>query len=312
MELFDDNVGRNSSEVRRSMFVQTNTLEAVQQYVKSSLAKHYSPSEIKQVTFQLLEHLFNLSRTESLLQKDLRFSETDLLKVRRAIKRLQGGEPLQYVLGDTEFCGLTLKVDKRALIPRPETEELVEEVIKRLNHKREDKLCVLDLCTGSGCIALGIKNRLPTCEVQGMDFSYDAVSLATENAKSTFLDVTFFQSDVFSEEFKSFLEKSNKWDAWTANPPYIPYKDKHEMHTNVLNFEPHVALFVSDENPLVFYAKISELAQNNVKKGGLLAFEVHENYAEKVVAIMESNCFQAVHIVKDLQGKNRMVLGENS
>jgi release factor glutamine methyltransferase len=286
------------------MFVQTNTVEAVKNYFRERLKAQFSESEIRQMLkFAVCERL-NMSSADYLLSDPQLLSESDLLYFRSIVKRLQANEPFQYIIGHVEFYGLTLKTDKRALIPRPETEELVRWIVD--DHSAQKELNVMDLCSGSGCIALAVKSELTKAKVIGADVSKDALNLARENALSLDLDVQWFELDLLDPAAYARFEEA-AFDSWVSNPPYIPHADKTSMAANVLEHEPHLALFVEDHDPLIFYRVIAQQGKKYLKKGGRLYFEIHEELAESVVQLLEKENYHSVEVRQDLQGKNRMV-----
>lgn len=291
------------------MFVSKNTVAACLDYMKERLSPRFSESEIRVIQHLAFEKRLGFSRSDLMLNKTEGLSESDLLFFRDVVKRLLNDEPLQYIIGDTEFFGLRLKVDKRALIPRPETEELVHQIV----NKRDgyEGLRILDLCTGSGCIALSLKSAFPTAEVVGVDSEEGALELAKENAVSTGLEVAFHQVDVLKWRESKVL-KDAKWDIIVSNPPYIPLQDKQDMCTNVLSFEPHVALFVEDDDPVIFYREIAAYASTSLLSGGLLGFEIHEDLAQETVKQVQEHKFIHVSVLTDLQEKERMVFAENA
>jgi release factor glutamine methyltransferase len=250
----------------------------------------------------VLSSHFGWSSSEILLHANARFSESDLLLIRNVVKRLQKHEPFQYIIGTVYFADLNLKIDRRALIPRPETEELIDLLTKQ----GQTFAHILDLCTGSGCIALALKKKFPDAVVKGLDLSSDAISLAKENAAQLKLDVAFKNSDIFDSEVLG------SFDLIVSNPPYIPFEDQHQMQANVLDYEPHLALFVPDHDPLLFYKQIIKIAQNSLLSSGFLALEIHENYALQTKALFEGKGYQTVQIYTDLQGKQRMILAQKS
>ncbi|MFN5417049.1 MAG: peptide chain release factor N(5)-glutamine methyltransferase [Flavobacteriia bacterium] len=251
-----------------------------------------------------LEERLKLSKEELLFANDIRLSESDLLYVRTIAHRLLDNEPFQYILGNTEFYGLELNCDQRALIPRPETEELVDWINHTFINKSHD-FQIVDFCTGSGCIALALKRIFLNAQVKATDVSIEALTLSAENASKNQLEIQLLQHDLLQEN-TDFIE-DNSQDCIVSNPPYIPEKDKTEMSDNVLNFEPHIALFVSNENPLIFYQRIAEIAQQKLKSGGFLFFEIHENLAEETKQLLLKLNFHNIEIKQDLQGKNRML-----
>lgn len=284
------------------MFVQTNSVQAVKAYFKERLQDQFSESELKAMLKVAICERLKLSSADYLLCDSNLLSESDLLYFRSIVKRLQNNEPFQYIIGQTEFFGLELKCDARALIPRPETEELVEWVMEVVSPENT----LVDFCTGSGCIALALKNQLPKAKVYGTDVSKVALELSKENASALKLDVNFIQHDVLSGQLPSTLTEQSI-DIIVSNPPYIPELDKQEMQANVLDFEPHLALFVDNDNALIFYKAIASHASKLLKQNGLLFFEIHERLANETKEAIEALGFADVEIRKDLQGKDRMI-----
>lgn len=284
------------------MFVQTNSVQAVKAYFKERLHNQFSESEMKAMLKVAICERLKLSSADYLLCDSNLLSESDLLYFRSIVKRLQNNEPFQYIVGQTEFFGLEMKCDARALIPRPETEELVEWVMEVAAPDNS----LIDFCTGSGCIALALKNQLTKATVYGTDVSKEALELSKENASALNLDVSFIQHDVLSDQLPSTLTEQSI-DIIVSNPPYIPELDKQEMQANVLDFEPHLALFVENDNALIFYKAIASQAVRLLKKNGLLFFEIHERLAVETKEAIEALGFVDVEIRKDLQGKDRMI-----
>lgn len=286
------------------MFVQSNSVQAIKKYFKDRLADQFSDSEIKSIVKQSVMERLKITSTEFLLGDNLLLSESDLLFFRSIVKRLQNKEPFQYILGSCEFFGLKFKCDSRALIPRPETEELVSWIESIYDHKQE--LRIHDLCCGTGCIGLSLKSVFPNSHVLLSDFIDGALELARENADLLKLDVEIQKIDALKDNYKA----EPSFDVWVSNPPYIPSGEKSTMKQNVVDFEPHTALFVTDEDALIFYERISKNAINSLKNKGRLFFEIHENLAEKSVEILKFNGFINIELRKDLQGKNRMLMGQ--
>jgi len=285
------------------MFVTQNTAEAVKTYFSERLIPFFTEREINTFYKESLKKRLKLSDADLLLQKDIRLSESDLLYFRSNVKRLQNQEPFQYILGETFFYDLLIRCDKRALIPRPETEELVDWIISSLNTTQ--KYTVLDMCTGSGCIALALKSVLKKSNISATDISSEAITLAKKNAMLLSLDVHFLEDNALVEDAHIFTE--NSFDLIVSNPPYIPMKEKDIMEKNVLDFEPHLALFVEDETPLIFYKAIAEKALRLLKSNGYLFFELHESYAELTKELVIAMGYDTVEIKLDLQGKSRML-----
>ncbi len=286
------------------MFVQSNKLSDLKIYFNNKLKHQFSLNEIKLMfEFSVFKRL-SLSKTDLIFGEEKLLSESDLLFFKDIIDRLLNNEPFQYVIGETLFCDLDILCDKRALIPRPETEELVYWILESFPSKNE-KLSLVDFCTGSGCIALSLKNQMKESNLIATDFSTDALDLAKKNALLNNLEVSYLKHDLLTEN-DDFI-KSHSLDCIVSNPPYIPEKDKLLMNENVLEFEPHLALFVSNDNPLIFYQRIAEIAKNKLKKNAFLFFEIHENLSGEVKRILLNLGFSSVEIKKDLQGKDRMI-----
>ena len=286
------------------MFVQSNTIKAIKSYFQERLQNMFSVSEIKLIVNQAISSRLNLSTADLILAAEMRLSESDLLYFRSIVKRLQENEPMQYVIGDTVFYDLEIKCDKRALIPRPETEELVDWIVNDLFSKKVDK--ILDLCTGTGCIALALKNQFSQAKIQALDFSNGALGLARENAEALHLEIELYEIDVLSE-FPDFNFEPNSYDIWVSNPPYIPLSEKALMHSNVLDFEPEMALFVKNDEALIFYKEIGLKSLKYLKSGGSLYFELNENFADQTSKLISDLDFEEVEIKLDLQGKKRML-----
>ncbi len=287
------------------MFVKDNTVSSIKAYFFDRLSAFYTASEMKLMFNELLMSRLNLSRTELMLSDSLRLSESDLLYFRTCVHRMKENEPFQHVLGSTEFYGLEIKCDNRALIPRPETEELVDWIV---NDFKNHEFSIIDVCTGSGCIALALKSVFKNCTVEAVDVSKDALDLAKDNAEILNLDVRFYEDDILATTKLGM--NARKWDVIVSNPPYIPVSDKDQMHANVLDYEPGLALFVSNDDALIFYRKIAELAKESLSKSGALYFEIHENLSSDVQALLKSIGFQSVVCRQDMQGKDRMIKAE--
>jgi release factor glutamine methyltransferase len=289
------------------MFVSSNSVIEIKRYFKKQLSSLFSDSEIKQISNHAIKTRLNLSQADMILADEIRLSESDLLYFRSIVKRLQTNEPVQYIFGDTDFYGLTIKCDSRALIPRPETEELVDWILADIKQFNPiENLLILDMCTGSGCIALALKSQLKNATVSAMDWSQEALDLTKENCQALKMELNIQKLDALSD-FNSWDLKAVSFDVWVSNPPYIPFLEKHLMESNVLDFEPEMALFVEDDSALVFYNNIAKAARLFLKSGGVLYFELNENYAEETKQLMEEIGFISVEIKVDLQGKKRML-----
>jgi release factor glutamine methyltransferase len=285
------------------MFVSSNLFSEVKRWFRKEVSSLYSDREIKQLLKHLFIKRFSGSDTDYLLADDVRLSESDLLFFRSATKRLKNNEPIQYIIGETQFYGLTILCDHRALIPRPETEELVDWIVTE--HDGASIQNILDLCTGSGCIALALKKTLPKVHVTAIEWSDKALELVKENAAALSIAIDPIKADVLHCNYENILPK--KQDVIVSNPPYIPRSDKQLMQRNVLDFEPEMALFVEDNDALIFYREITNRSKAVLKDGGWVYFEIHEDLSNAIVALLKKLNFVNIEVRKDLQGKDRMV-----
>ena len=270
----------------------------------------FSRTEMSLMVKLLVLKTLDISDTEYMLSQDLVFSKENVKSLKNSVIELKSNNPFQYVLGEVEFYGVMLSIDKRALIPRPETEELVDWIVNSVDHEqysiKKENLVMLDICSGSGCIAFGIKSRFKKDKIIAGELSKDALSLIDENRMKTELDIEILELDALDIDTFSKIKKESL-DIIVSNPPYIPAAEKVRMGANVLEHEPEMALFVSNENPLLFYKSIAEIAKVYLKLSGNIFFEIHEDFASEVMAILKSLKFVNIELRKDLQGKDRMV-----
>lgn len=286
------------------MFVSSNLLKDLLPYFKRKLAKVYDEREIESIFFLTCFSQFNLSKIQVLIDEK-RLSESELLTYRDIVERLLNHEPIQYILGETEFYGLMLNVSTSVLIPRPETEELVDLIIK---DSSTNKNKILDIGTGSGCIAIALKKNISHAIVFAVDISPEAISVAKLNSEKNNVAINFIQADILSRRFANDLNEIFELDILVSNPPYIPESDKTSIKKNVLEHEPHVALFVEDNDPLIFYKRIIELGKSKLKKGGKVYFEIHPKFAAEIVDLFLKEKYTQAKIVKDMSGANRFVI----
>jgi len=270
----------------------------------SGLSGQYDKDEATSIARIVFKEKLNISRTDLALDPALEIDKQGEDKIRRISKKLLEGYPVQQILGYTDFYGLKFKVNKNVLIPRPETEELVQWIIKE--NVGKNGLKVLDIGTGSGCISITLAMELKNAKVTGIDISDKALRLARVNAKMNEIKVHFKELDVL--ENRSW-ENLGKFDIIVSNPPYVTEHEKTAMHVNVLNHDPHLALFVPDSDPLRFYDKISDMALLHLSFGGRLYFEINEAFGKDIQHMLESKGFTDVLIRKDLNGKDRFVTG---
>ncbi|QIL42106.1 peptide chain release factor N(5)-glutamine methyltransferase [Pedobacter sp. HDW13] len=247
-------------------------------------------------------HVLGLSFTQLRMLRDTAVDLVNEQQLLSMLSDLQMGKPVQHVLGEAHFYGLVFKVNENVLIPRPETEELVEWIISdsSLQFAVRD-IKILDIGTGSGCIPVTLKKHLPQAGVSTLDVSEEAITVAKLNATQIGVEVNFILADILT--FSSEL----KFDVIVSNPPYIRYLEKVEMHDNVLEYEPHLALFVSNDDPLIFYKAIAVFALTNLKPNGKLYFEINEYLGQETVDMLVSKGFENIELRKDMQGKDRMI-----
>jgi release factor glutamine methyltransferase len=257
--------------------------------------------EIESLVYLILEHVTGLSRTEIFSEKKIDLNDTQSEQLNNIIDKINQHHPVQYIVGEAEFYGRKFKVDPSVLIPRPETEELVRHTLEALP---SGKLRILDIGTGSGCIPITLKLERIQDEIYGCDISNHALDIARENAVLLMANVHFFNLDILT--MQPALENL---DAVVSNPPYVLVQEKTTMHENVLHHEPHLALFVPDDDPLLFYKAIAEKAALILRPKGFLITEINERFGKEVSELFSSVGFQAVEIIKDISGKERFVKG---
>lgn len=271
---------------------------------QNALSRLYPSEEIQSFFNILSEKYLNLSRIEIALNPEKTVSETEAEKFQKAIFRLKIHEPIQYIIGETEFYGLPFKVNKHTLIPRPETEELVEWIYIEFSNQQStiNNQQFLDIGTGTGCIAISLAKNLSNAKVSALDISEEALKIAQQNAEMNKVKIDFFQTDILAAET---LPK--KYDVIVSNPPYVCELEKKQIQQNVLKYEPHSALYVKDEDPLLFYRAISRLAKNHLNPGGKLFFEINEYLAYEMTELLKAEGFKNIEIKKDIYGKDRML-----
>ncbi|NLE32135.1 MAG: peptide chain release factor N(5)-glutamine methyltransferase [Bacteroidales bacterium] len=265
----------------------------------------YTPREINRICRLLLEKRAGLQATSFYADKDTKIPSSVRSTLQEDIQRLAAQEPLEYVLGEAHFDGLVLKVDKRVLIPRPETEELVDWISKEAEATGVTPTRILDACTGSGCIALDMANRWPSATVEAWDVSTDALDLARENAERLGLAVTFAQRDVLLAAYQPFT--ATPFDLLVSNPPYVRASEATQMKPNVLEHEPHLALFVPDDTPLLFYKALAALGLTVLTPGGHLYVEINAALGHDTQHLFETAGYTAVTLKTDLYDKQRFI-----
>ena len=276
----------------------------------SELDAIYGKNEVGSFFYLCSEHYLNILRIQLTLEPELKIENSKTKLFIKAIKHLKAQKPIQYLLGETEFFGLTFKVNKNVLIPRPETEELVDLITT--SHTKESKtakLKILDIGTGSGCIAISLAKNLPNAQVYALDVSPEALKMAKQNAELNKVDITFIEASILDYNAISQFEDASYFDVIVSNPPYVRELEKEEILPNVLENEPHLALFVEDHNPLLFYKAITNFAIQKLKPKGVLYFEINQYLGEETKALLEEKNFEDVALLKDLNGNDRMLKG---
>ncbi len=279
------------------------TLKEYRTYFKASLSRLYPDTEIDSFFFLLIEEFLGLQRIDMSLQPDFGINTEQLKTLNNALNRLQNEEPIQYILGKTEFYGLPFLVNEHTLIPRPETEELVTWILDDISSGViTDPIEILDIGTGSGCIPISLAKNRKDADVFAIDISTEALVIAKKNAVLNATSIHFINADILNT-----TALSSTYDIIVSNPPYVRDLEKEEIQNNVLNNEPHLALFVTDSNPLIFYDKIADLAMQYLKEQGMLYFEINQYLGKETVALLQEKGFSHVELRKDIFGNDRMI-----
>ena len=269
--------------------------------------------EIESFFFILTEYLHNLKRVDVALNPNFELSEAAIEKWNAILAQLQQEKPIQYITGEAWFYGLKFEVNENTLIPRPETEELVEWIIESQKSKvKSQKFEILDIGTGTGCIPISLKANLPHVNVSAIDVSEKALEVARRNAVSNKVEINFIQTNILEVEDLSQLQTPNfqlptSFDIIVSNPPYVRNLEKEEIKKNVLDYEPHLALFVEDTDALLFYRKIAQLALKNLAPNGLLFFEINQYLGKETVELLKNLGLKNIELKKDIYGNDRMV-----
>ncbi len=288
------------------MKIPSNKKQHILRFYKEQLSHIYDEAELNEIIFLAFNQVLGFSKTDLSFRTNENINQSDLLKLNFICKRLLQQEPIQYILGETEFYGLKFKVNPSVLIPRPETEELVDLIIKEnKSSTATGKIKIIDIGTGSGCIAIALKKHLPQAEVYALDISETALTTAQQNAALNKLDVRFMQADILAAPNTQL--QALGFDVIVSNPPYITHTEAAEMETRVKDFEPHSALFVENREPLVFYDKIARFAFKQLNTNGKLYFELNAKYASETKQLIESIGFKQVQLLRDLNNNERIL-----
>ena len=283
-------------------------------YFNETLKTIYPITEIDSFFFLLLEEYLGFRRVDIVLKSDFKITQETLNLLQSATKQLEKEVPLQYIIGKTEFYGLPFVVNKHVLIPRPETEELVACVVSESSRFKtfntstkqttdKKQLKILDIGTGSGCIPISLKKQLPFAKISAIDISKEALTVAKKNAVLNNVDIHFILQDILKT-----VALDQHYDIIISNPPYVRELEKKELKNNVLKNEPHVALFVENDNPLIFYAKIAELAKNYLNKNGLLFFEINQYLGTETIDLVNKKGLKNIQLKKDMFGNDRIIV----
>lgn len=269
--------------------------------IKIDLINYYPKSEILGFIRIIIEHITQRSYHSVMITKTVA-TDDEKSKSEEIIKRLQQFEPIQYIIGETEFFGIPFIVNSNTLIPRPETEELVELII---NENNTDNLDILDIGTGSGCIAISLAKHMKKCNVSAWDIDSKTLEVATLNARKNKVSITFEEIDVLKE-----ISNTKQYDIIVSNPPYVLDSEKKEMSENVLEYEPHKALFVSDSDPLLFYKRIADIGLQHLKPQGKIYFEINRSKGVETITMLQNKGYKNIELHKDLSGNDRMIKAE--
>jgi len=293
-------------------------------FFSDELSETYPKTEIDTFFYLLIEEYLGLERIDAVLKPNFKIDEQKISILKKTLERLKDEEPIQYIIGKTEFYGYPFLVDENTLIPRPETEELVEWVLKETLENRADSGCkmqeprvinILDIGTGSGCIPVALAKNLSHANISAIDISVDALKVAQQNATLNNVTINFIEIDILktnslhsvASKTKQFNDQEIEFDIIISNPPYVRALEKVEIQNNVLQNEPHLALFVADDDPLIFYRKIADLAKNHLSKKGMLFFEINQYLGKETVELLKYKGFQTVELKKDLFQNDRMI-----
>ena len=276
------------------------TIKAFRQDFNEMLASVYPTSEVDSLFFQLMEHVLNISRAEIILNINSELDQDVQSVVVQFMNQLEKKEPIQYIIGQASFAGIPILLNRHVLIPRPETESLVYWIKSR----EPDGLSILDICTGSGCIAFALENHI-SAKLTAWDISNDALKVAKQTAVSIESNVSFSQVDILKQ-----FEVQDRWDVIVSNPPYVLEEERPQIHSNVLEYEPHLALFSSKEDPIQFYRAVIQFANLHLNPGGRLYFELNPNTAKAVISLLKTTDFVDIVVENDMQNQTRMLVAK--
>ncbi|NCO63045.1 MAG: peptide chain release factor N(5)-glutamine methyltransferase [Flavobacteriales bacterium] len=284
------------------------TLKHLQNIFHIELDAMYGKDEVDSFFYLLIGHYHKIKRLDLALEPAKSLSKKEEEPLFEALSQLKLEKPIQYILGETEFYNLKFKVTKDTLIPRPETEELIDWIISKCKTQKSE-LKVLDIGTGSGCIAISLAKHLPNASIYALDISKKALKIAKENALINTVKVRYIEADILRQDLWTTTLKDLKFDIIVSNPPYVRHLEKKEMKGNVLKHEPELALFVENDTPLIFYKAICEFSQQKLNHGGSLFFEINQYLGKEMYQLLSDYNFEDIKLKKDLFDNNRMIKG---
>lgn len=284
-------------------------IKILHQNISEQLRAAYTAQEAQSLAWWLIQHFWKVGRHEAILGKPITIKPTDFQELTTVIDRLLQHEPIQYITGYAEFMDKKIKVNKHTLIPRPETEEIVSYIIGN-NIVESQNAIIFDVCTGSGCIAVTLADAFPKAKVSGIDVSPEALAVARENSNAYQLNINWLEGDILQEVVWKNIFPEGQIDLLVSNPPYVTQAEKKLMQANVLDYEPALALFVPDQEPLLFYEELAKIAAYGLKSNGYICLEINEQFGKQTAKCLAKQSFVNIRIVADMQGKDRMVLAQ--
>lgn len=285
------------------MSITLQTIKEIRLYLTKELKEIYKEPEINAITNIIIKTVIGATRLHQLYMPEHQVTYKQVERILDICKELKTGKPIQYILGETIFYNCTIRVSGATLIPRPETEELVDLIIKENKGYTGN---IIDIGTGTGCIAIALAVNIPSAKITGIDISEEALVTARENSVLNNSQITLIQGDILT--IKTAI--IHKPGIIVSNPPYIRNSEKMYMNKNVLDFEPHIALFVEDSDPLKYYRAILEFAENNLSKGGKVYFEINEAMGRSMIQLFESFGYSGIELVADINGRDRIIKGK--
>ncbi|MBL4658274.1 MAG: peptide chain release factor N(5)-glutamine methyltransferase [Flavobacteriales bacterium] len=276
------------------------------EYMRRELSAYYPENEGNAILFRLFDGILGYEQADIVLNAESDIADLDFKKFKKAVKDLKEKKPVQYILGYSDFGNVRIRVDHRVLIPRPETEELVNWIVESSDR---GAIRILDVGTGSGCIAISLKKELPNSQVMGTDVDEECIDLAKDNATNNKVQINFRVSNALDVDQSVHLVQPDTLDLIVSNPPYIQFKDRYQMDENILSYEPAKALFVDDDDPMLFYKSISNMGATLLKPGGVLYFEINEKFGNDVEEVMNKSGYTQIEQRRDIHDKVRFVRG---